>query len=65
MVTGARPREKKMLGEEVLRACRAAGDTERLDDSATTMGRAYSKYSGGRSCFIHVVWERREGRITR
>ena len=53
---GGRPKDKKVFEEEVLRACRAGGiDTEKIDDSATTMGRAYSKYSGGKSCFIPVV----------
>ena len=46
-----------MLGEEVLRACRAAGAAEKVDDSDTTMGRTYSRYSGGRSCYIPAVWD--------
>ena len=55
---GIRPKDKTVFEEEVLRACRAGGmDTEKIDDSATSMGRAYSKYSGGKSCFIPVVWD--------
>ena len=41
-----------------MRACRADGiDTEKIDDSATTMARAYSKISGGKTCFIPLVWD--------
>ena len=48
MAMGARPQAMKKLGEEVLRACRASGTAEKVDDSATTVGIAYSRYSGGR-----------------
>ena len=58
MSMGGRPKDKKVFEEEVLGACRAGGiDTEKIDDSATIMGRAYPKYSGGKSCFIPVVWD--------
>ena len=30
---------------------------EKIDDSATTMARAYSKMSGGKACFIPLVWD--------
>ena len=57
MAMGARPQEMKKLGEEVLRACRASVAAEKVADSATTMGKAYSRYSGGRCCYnIPVVW---------
>ena len=36
MAMGARPRERKMLGEEGLISCRVAGTTEKMDDSAMT-----------------------------
>ena len=54
---GARPSDKKVFDEEVLRAYKACGDMERIDDSATTMRRAYSKSSGGKTCFIPVLWD--------
>ena len=58
MSLGGRPKDKKMFEEQVLRACRADGiDTEKIDDSATTMARAYSKISGGKTCFIPLVWD--------
>ena len=48
MSMGTRPKDKKVFEEEVLRPCRAGGmDTEKIDNSATTMGGAYSKYNGG------------------
>ena len=55
MVMGARPKDKKVFDEEVLRAYKAGGDMEKIDDIATTMGRAYSQYSGGKTCYIPVV----------
>ena len=58
MSNGARPKDKKVFEEEVLRAYRAGNvDTEKVDDSATTMGRAYSKLSGGKFLVIPVVWD--------
>ena len=56
MSKGARPKDKKVFEEELLRACRAGNiDTEKADDSVITMGRAYSKYSGGKFMVIPVV----------
>ena len=58
MSKGARPKDKKVFEEELLRACRAGNiDTEKADDSVITMGRAYSKYSGGKFMVIPVVWD--------
>ena len=58
MSNGARPKDKKVFEEEVLRAYRAGNvDTEKVDDSATTMGRVYSKLSGGKFMVIPVVWD--------
>ena len=54
MALGARPQEMKKLGEEVLKAYRASGTAENVDDSATTMGKGFSRYSGGRAC---LVWD--------
>ena len=61
MSKGARPKDKKVFEEEVLRAYRAGNvDTEKVDDSATTMGRAYSKYSGGKfmviKMYLNLFW---------
>ena len=47
MFMGARPHDKKVFDEEVLRAYKAAGGNEKIDDSATAMGTSYSKYKGG------------------
>ena len=57
MVMGTRPQEMKKLGEEVLRPCKASGAVEKVDDSALAMGKAYSRYSGGRCCYVPVVWD--------
>ena len=27
------------------------------DDSATTMGKAFARYTGGRGCYIPVIWD--------
>ena len=48
MASGSKPKE-------VIEAYRAAGAESLGDDSATTMGKAFSRYSGGRGCYIPII----------
>ena len=47
-------KEAKKLGEEIFKAYRANGTNSLGDESATTMGKAYSRLSGGmlHSCYM-------------
>ena len=50
-------KEAKKLGEEIFKAYRANGTNSLGDESATTMGKAYSRLSGGMGCYIPVIWD--------
>ena len=57
MANDSKPQEVKKLGEEIFKAYRAAGAKNMGEDSATTMGKAFSRYYGGRGCYIPIIWD--------
>ena len=57
MALCTRPQEMKKQVEELLKAYRASSIAENVDDSATTMGKAFSRYSEGRACYLPIVWD--------
>ena len=42
------------LGDEIFRAYAARAE---VDDSATTVGRAYARLTGGKGCHIPIIWD--------
>ena len=54
MASGSNPQEVRKPREEIFKAYRANGAESLGDDSATTMGKAYS---GGRGCYIPIIWD--------
>ena len=46
----------KKLGEDILKAY-ACKQESMGDDSATTMGKAFARYTGGRGCYIPINWD--------
>ena len=57
MPSGSKPQEVKKLGDEILKMYRATGAESLGDDSTTTIGKAFSRYSGGRGCYIPIIWD--------
>ena len=49
--------EAKKLGEEIWIAYRANSRHNFGDDSAATMGTAYSRLAGGSACDVRVIWD--------
>ena len=43
------------LGEEIYKTFRANDADSLVDETATTMGKAFSRYSGGRGCYIPII----------
>ena len=57
MISGSKPQEVKKLGEKIYKAYRATGAENMGDDSATTVGKAFARYSGGSGCYIPIIWD--------
>ena len=47
--------EEKKLGDKIWKAYRANSGSNLGDESATTMGTAYSRLAGGKGCHVPVI----------